>query len=164
MIASTNDVYQAIIARVLNYVPTGSNPEMPSVALGSINGALGKRIWILQAPDAPAPKSPYVTLRLMARRVDPWHATEEAFDLELDVWARPRTTQLQQAVQQIADQIDAALLEWMEPTVGLRIYSERMRDTILYSQAPADRDVIREMMRYQGRLIPSFVQIEMGSS
>lgn len=164
MIASTNDVYQAIIARILTYVPTGHNSEMPPVALGSTTGALGKRIWILQAPDAPPPTSPYVTLRVKARRIDPWHATEESFDLELDVWARPRNTALQQSVQQIADQIDAALLEWMEATVGLRIYSERFRDTILYSQAPADRDVIREMMRYQGRLIPYYVQTELGSS
>lgn len=160
-VLSTNDVYAALIARILSYVPTGLNSEMPATALQ--NGALGKRCWVLQAPDNPT--FPYVTLRLMARRGDPTaHSLIERFTLEVDCWNRPRSQASVFALQSIADQVEVALVDYLEPTAPLGITARTKRESIFYASAPADRDVVREQLWFEGWQILHYAELEIGTS
>jgi hypothetical protein len=144
-IRGTNDVYTALIAAILTYTPSGTNPSMPATSLQ--NGAIGKRCWVLQAPDKPT--FPYITLRLGQRQSRPgMHGLVQTAELEVKVWGRPRSPVTQQQVQLIGDQIETALVDWYEPTAPIKVYGVSLRDTVFYASAPADRDVILELLRF----------------
>ena len=159
-VLSSNDLYAALIGRILDYVPSGANAEMPAVSLRT--GALGSRCWVLQAPDSPT--FPYVTLRIASRRPKGDYGLVQGFAVEIDVWNRPRDKAHAQAVQAIADQIEAALAEYAEPTTGAFVTGVELRDTIFYASSPADRDVLREMMRFSGILSVPYLALDIGTS
>lgn len=162
MIASTNDIYQALRNRILTYVPSGSNSEMPATPLSN-SAYLGARLWILQGPDNPA-TWPYGIMRLGMRQADPWGPAQETFDLELDIFSRPRNEAMMTLVASIADQAEAALIGYVEPTIALHIRTRTLRDTLWFSKEPADRDVVREYLRFQGSCLPYYINIETATS
>lgn len=157
---STSDAYTALVNRILNYVPTGGNPEMPATSLA--NGAIGQRCWVLQAPDNAT--MPYLTLRIASRRPKVDYSLGEAFSLEVDVWNRPRDKAHMLAAQAIADQVQAALIGYAEPTAPVEILGLELRQSVFYATSPADRDVIREQLVFSGFLGVTYVEQEIGSS
>lgn len=160
-VLSTTAIYTALINRVLNYVPTGNNASMPAVSLKS--GALGARLWILQAPDNS--QFPYGTLRIIGRQsTDGTHGLQEQFTLDIDLWNRPRTLAAMTALEAIGDQVQVALNQYAEPTMPLFISALRVRQTLYAYQAPADRDVIRENLMFDGWMHPTYSAIEVGTS
>lgn len=160
-VQSTQAIYTLLINRILNYTPTGNNPSMPATSLK--NGALGSRLWILQAPDNST--FPYGTLRLLDRQsADGTHGLQEQFALEIDVWNRARSLGGVTALQAICDQIQVALNQYAEPTMPLFISSLRLRQSIFAYSAPADRDVIRENLLFDGWMHPTYSAIEVGTS
>jgi hypothetical protein len=164
IVQSTNDVYAAIIAAFLSYVPSGNNSEMPATPL-SDSSYLGGRVWVTQAKDNPT--FPYALVRLGHRQRDlGTHGLMETAELEIKVFNRPRTTAAQQQLQLIGDQIEAALTDWTSSAGGglIKVFGKQQRDTIFYSQSPADRDVVLEFLTFAVYLGNYALATEIGRS
>ena len=159
-VASTNDVYATLISRIANYVPSGTNPEMPATPLSS-STYCGGRIWVTQPKDAPT--FPYIVIRLGRRKPDlATHGLMTQCELEVKAFNRPRNKDAQQLLQTIADQIEAALTDYAEPTAPIKCRGMSMRDTIYYSTAPADRDVVLELMSFTLLMADWYLTTELG--
>jgi hypothetical protein len=161
VLTSTKAIYDVLTARMLGYVPAalvlpGQSTPQPLSTL------LGTRMWVEKAPDNVA-TSPWVVYRLMQRQTDgSTHGVLETFLLELSVWGRPRSAM--QMVTAVADQIQTALVDYKEPTSPMTIRDVRLRQSFFAMTTPADVDVVREYLQFDGFAFPGYVTAETGTS
>lgn len=158
--SSTTAAYDAIIARITGFVPDMYVQPGQSVPV-ALSTIIGQRVWIVQAKDKPT--FPYVTLRISGRQGDSTtHGLMQTFTLIVDCWNRPRNYTNITALSGIADQIECALIDWQMPGDVLSIRDERMRDDDFAYNTPADRDVCRQFMQFDGFMMPAYLGHELG--
>ena len=113
---------------------------------GPLSGRLaGDGLYFVQAPDDQA--YPYGVGRFINRHTGgAWNGDRDEVDLELMWFHRPRKHA--EALEEIADIADMALLRWADASSGLVFSRERFRDTQPARIAPADREVVHIWTRY----------------
>lgn len=160
-LTSTYQVYQTLYNRILNYVPVG--PALPAGKALGPSGALKGGLWVVRPADA-CP-TPFAIITLMSGTASGFdHGAYRNFSLEVQVVTRPPTLWAIQRLEQITDQIEAALTDYAEPTTPLKIRAIRSRRTLPTTAQEADRDVVREIFYADGYYWPAWIMQETGTS
>lgn len=137
----TTNLYGALRARILDFVPTGGD--------GPLRSSLRGGIHTQSAPDnCPFP---YATVRLQNRRNGRLDDTsiEEEGEIEFLMFGRDRQQLL--TIERAMDIAEEALLNWQTDTVGWLAVRELInRTTMPPYRSPADAEIvqIRTVWRY----------------
>jgi hypothetical protein len=133
---STANVWRQVRSRILTYQPpTGT----------TLQARLVGRLYHVQAPDdAPWPHAIGV-LRL--RTDGAYNGDRKEGELEVTLYDRPRSRA--EALEDMADVVDQAMLRYADGSNGLVFSREGRRDTLPAFLAPADREVCAIRLVYQ---------------
>lgn len=150
----TGNLYQQLRTRMLTFAPlTGS----------SVSSSLGERMYVVQAPDDAT--FPYGVMRIMNSQtnVNDGLGDRMEFDLEVMLYARPRSQQF--TLEAVADVIQSSFLRYRNaPTDGGFIFSRQsQRDTIPMLTEPVDREVCTIMIRTHFQAWPAYLTQYSGS-
>ena len=133
---STANIWRTVRSRILGYQPpTGA----------TLQTRLSGRLYYVQAPDnAPWPHG-IGTLRLPSSGA--YNSERLDGELELMLYDRPRSKA--EALEDMADVADQAMLRYADGSSGLVFSRERRRDTLPAFLPPADREVVAIRLVFQ---------------
>ena len=133
---STANIWRTVRSRILGYQP-------PSGA--TLQTRLGGRFYMVQAPDDA--DWPHAIGRLTLPSSGAYNGERLEGELELQIYDRPRSKA--EALEDMADVADQAMLRYADATSGLIFSRERRRDTLPAFLPPADREVVAIRLVYQ---------------
>jgi hypothetical protein len=135
--SSTINLWRLVRTRILTFQPPTGDPLEDRLA--------GDGLFYAQAPDDEA--YPYAVGRFLNRFTGgAWNGDRDQVDLELEWFHRPRKRA--EALEDIVDVADMALLRWADGSSGLVFGRERFRDTQAARMPPADREVVMIWTKY----------------
>jgi hypothetical protein len=151
---STPDLETALRTRLLTFAPlTGDTlPNTLGMTTGGA-GVDGKLYWEA-APDNSGPR--WGVLRLQNRRSEGDGAERELAELEVTLFARPRSQKV--TLETCADLCDQAMLRYTEKTsLGLVGCWGRLRSTLPPFTSPADSEVVQIRTVYSLVIYPAYL-------
>jgi hypothetical protein len=137
--SSTSAQLKTIAQRIQAYTgPSGS----------TVNTLCGGRIYLRQ-PAADAPFPHLVVRKVSASSDREFQNLRELFELEVTAYARSRSGD--DAVDDIADLVQQALLSWVEssPTLGATFTKSVRRDRLSFVASPADPEVVAVRLLFE---------------
>ena len=160
---STTDLERTLRTRLLTFVPLGALGPVEDV-IGTTSGgagADGKLFWD-RAPDnidgrATGSTDPTLwgVLRLKNRRSSDENAEREVAELEVMLYARPRSQKA--TLEGIADRMDQAMHRWRDATSGFLGTIGKTRNTLPPFKEPAASDVVQIMLEYTLVVWPAYL-------
>jgi hypothetical protein len=141
---STANLWRQMRVRLLTYVPRSG---------ATLRTRIGDRLYYVQAPDNAAWPHGIATLRLPNDGA--YNGERLEGELEVLLYDRPRSKQ--EALEDMADIADQAMLRYADGTSGLVFSRERRRDTLPANLPPADREVCGIRLVYQLVVWPLFL-------
>jgi hypothetical protein len=155
---STTALEAALRTRLLTFEPLGGEGDVAGELGSTVSGAGidGKLYWD-RAPDNITSTTPirWGVLRLKNRRASDENAEREVADLEVMLYARPRSQKA--TLEGIADRMDQAMRRYRDMSSGVIGCVGRTRNTLPPFKEPADSDVVQIMLEYTLVLWPAYL-------
>lgn len=140
---STANIWRQFRTRLLTYTPLSG---------ATVGSRLGDRLYFVQAPDdAPWPHA----IGRLTMRPQGDYGDRLAGELEIQLYDRPRAKA--EALEDMADVCDQAMLRYADAASGLTFATDRLRDTLPANLPPADREVCAIRLVYSFVVWPVFL-------
>ncbi|KKW05435.1 MAG: hypothetical protein UY40_C0020G0012 [candidate division CPR1 bacterium GW2011_GWC1_49_13] len=132
---STTNIYRTLRTRLLSFTPAAG---------ATLASRLGNRLFVAQAPDDAT--YPYGVMTLSLSTEGAYNGDREQGIFEVTLYDRPRSRQ--EALEDIADICDGALLRYADASSGLLFSRDRARASLPPAPPPLDREVCAVRLAY----------------